>query len=375
MEGADRNEEASYGSHQLAAVMFTDIVGFSARAHANEEETLHLVRKDIHRIKEIAEKHRGRVLKTMGDGVLIHFHSATDAVRCGMEFQGSMQNGFGPEREKSPLQHRVGIHLGDMYVSESEIMGDGVNIASRLQTMAEPGGICVSQTVYDIIKNKVALKATHLGAKELKNISHAVHVYKIIIDAMEGDEGGARALSPGRSGFSSALACMDPRRLGGMDWKEGAQRFSQEAKSWAGRGQEAVCRIIPNPKARMAVVVATVLACAGLVTGSLFASKPASGPVLAPPLRELGISQVEGALAGTTVEMGKVLFVTSRGEIQKKDILAVTPKETSWDAGKACYRSTYVFVLRVRGAKMSYQALIDHDGNRKILKTAVTGPL
>jgi class 3 adenylate cyclase len=367
MEGADRDMEASYGSHQLAAVMFTDIVGFSARTHANEEETLHLVRKDINRIKEIAEKHRGRVLKTMGDGVLIHFHSATDAVRCGMEFQGSMQNGFGPDREKSPLQHRVGIHLGDMYVSESEIMGDSVNIASRLQTIAEPGGICVSQTVYDIIKNKVALKATHLGAKELKNISHAVHVYKIIIDAMEGEEAEAMALHPGRPVFSSAL--------GGVGWKVGAQRISQEARSWAGKGQEAVRRIIPNPKARMAAVVATVLVCAGLVTGSLFASRPASGPVLAPPLKELAISQVEGALAGSTVEMGKVLFVTSRGEVQKKDILSVTPKETSWDAGKGCYHSTYAFVLRVRGGKMHYQAVIDHDGNRKILKTAITGPL
>jgi hypothetical protein len=317
-------------------------------------------------------------LKLLGDGVLIHFQSATGAVRCGMEFQTCMQNGFGPEREKSPLQHRVGIHLGDMYVSESEIMGDGVNIASRLQTIAEPGGICVSQTVYDIIKNKVALKATHLGAKELKNISHAVHVYKIIIDAMEeeGSESLAGVGVPRSPWLASTLAQMDPRRLGDVGWKEGARRLSEGARDWADRGQETVRRIIPNPKARVAAVAALVLVCAALITGSVFASKPGMrGTPQSPPLQELSNSQVESALAGKAIEMGRVLFVTSRGEIQRKDIVALTRKETTWDPAKTCYRSTYLFVLRVRGSRMTYQARIEHDGSRKILRTDVMGPL
>jgi class 3 adenylate cyclase len=350
MPGLDpENIEIPVGTHQLAAVMFTDIVGFSSRTHDNEAETLMLAAKDLRHLQTVAEKHHGRVLKNMGDGVLIHFLSATDAVRCGLEFQTSMQAGYGLERQKSPLQHRVGIHLGDMYVSESEVMGDGVNIASRLQAIAEPGGICISQTVYDIIKHKVALRATQLGPKELKNISHAVNVYKILINAIE----------PKGSRKSSVRA----------QWTESWKKIAAAAMSYGHKIREAVGWIFPTFKSRVAaVVVVAFLICAGIA--GFFLPSPAG----AQPLKELTTAQVETALVGHSVNLGKFLFLPSRGEIRRREIVAITFKKTVWDAKARRYHSTYAFTLRVRGSKQNYQAIIEHDGSQNVLDVAVSGP-
>lgn len=170
---------------ELAAVVFTDVVSFSARMHADEDGTLKAVERDLGYMKQLSTEHNGRVLKSLGDGLLIHFRSIIDAVKCGMAFQKDMAKGFGPDNKPSELKHRVGIHLGDMVVTDDEVMGDSVNIASRLQSEAEPGGICISQTVYDMVKNKMAFKVTNLGPRELKNISTAVNVYGIIVEAAQ----------------------------------------------------------------------------------------------------------------------------------------------------------------------------------------------
>jgi hypothetical protein len=261
-----------------------------------------------------------------------------------------MQAGYGPEKEKSPLQHRVGIHLGDMYVSESEVMGDGVNIASRLQTIAEPGGICVSQTVYDIIKHKVALKATHLGPKELKNISHAVNVYKIFIDAIE-PQGSVKASVR-------------------TQWAEGWRKVSATAVSCGRKSRETLDWIFPTFRSRVAaVVVVALLVCAGIAS-FLLPSRAA-----AQPLKELTTAQVETALVGQSINLGKFLFLPSRGEIRRREIAAITFKKTVWDAKAGRYHSTYTFTLRVRAGKQNYQAIIDHDGSQNVLAVDVSGPL
>jgi len=178
------------GQRSLAAIVFTDVVSFSARMQADEETTLRLLRRDFDAMRSICVQHHGSVLKSTGDGLLLYFSSAVQAVACAL----AMQRAFAGEQKTRPasehLTHRVGIHLGDVFVNEQDVMGDGVNIAARLQAEAEPGGICISQTVYDVVRNKLALHVTRLGPRELKNISQAIPIYRLLLEAqtMSGTE-------------------------------------------------------------------------------------------------------------------------------------------------------------------------------------------
>lgn len=171
------------GQRSLAAIVFTDVVSFSARMQADEETTLGLLHRDFDAMREICTQHQGSVLKTTGDGLLLYFSSAVQAVACAL----AMQRFFAEQAKTRPpsqsLVHRLGIHLGDVFVNDQDVMGDGVNIAARLQAEAEPGGICISQTVYDVVKNKLALSVTRLGPRELKNISQHIPIYKLLLEA------------------------------------------------------------------------------------------------------------------------------------------------------------------------------------------------
>jgi hypothetical protein len=150
----------------------------------DEDRTLSLAARDLEEIRRICEASGGRVLKSTGDGLLIYFDSAVEAVASAVQ----AQNRLAARAEELPppdrLQHRVGIHLGDVFLSEGDVMGDGVNIAARLQSEAPPGGICISQTVYDVVKNRLQLQVTPLGPKELKNIKEAVPVYQVLLEAV-----------------------------------------------------------------------------------------------------------------------------------------------------------------------------------------------
>jgi class 3 adenylate cyclase len=171
------------GQRSLAAIVFTDTVNFSARMQADEVATLRLLKRDFDAIREICTQHHGSVLKTTGDGLLLYFSSAVQAVAGAL----AMQRAFAEKTRTQPpeecLTHRVGIHLGDIFVNDQDVMGDGVNIAARLQAEAEPGGICISQTVYDVVRNKLAMRVTRLGPRELKNISQAVPMYRLLLEA------------------------------------------------------------------------------------------------------------------------------------------------------------------------------------------------
>jgi len=171
------------GQRALAAIVFTDVVNFSARMQDGEERTLKLLERDFATMREFCRQHEGAVLKTTGDGLLMYFSSAVQAVACAL----TIQRHFAETSKKRPaaetLSHRVGIHLGDVFVSEQDVMGDGVNIAARLQAEARPGGICISQTVYDVVKNKLELHVTSLGPRELKNMAESIHVYRLLLDA------------------------------------------------------------------------------------------------------------------------------------------------------------------------------------------------
>jgi len=132
--------------------MITDAVGFSTRMSMDEERTLRLIDCDLTLIGDICREFGGTVLKSTGDGLLIYFLSAVEAVSCGLEMQRrlvELAEGLEPDQY---LDHRIGVHLGDILVSEQDVMGNGVNITARLQTYSKPRGLCVSRTIYDVSK-------------------------------------------------------------------------------------------------------------------------------------------------------------------------------------------------------------------------------
>ncbi|MGQ4648650.1 adenylate/guanylate cyclase domain-containing protein [Lyngbya aestuarii] len=163
----------------LAAIVFTDVVGFSSLMAEDEENTLHLVRRDFRLMRQLCQQFEGKVLKTIGDALLMYFTSAVRAVACAQEIQASLAEAAAKLPQPEVLSHRIGIHLGDVFFNGKDVMGDGVNVAARLQSAAEPGGICMSQTIYNVVKNPLALKSITLVPKKLKNIQESVLVYQI----------------------------------------------------------------------------------------------------------------------------------------------------------------------------------------------------
>ena len=158
---------------KLAAVMFTDIVGYTALMSKDERQALKILQKNRDLQKSLAEKHNGEFLKEMGDGTLLCFQSALDAVRCAMEIQKSVQ-------DDSDLNLRIGIHLGDIVFKEGDVFGDGVNVASRIERLAEAGCICISEEVYRSVRNQPEIKTQYIGKRNLKNVKIPVKIYTII---------------------------------------------------------------------------------------------------------------------------------------------------------------------------------------------------
>jgi class 3 adenylate cyclase len=169
---------------QLSVIMFTDAVGFSARMQEQEIATLNRLERDTAVMRRMIENHAGTVLKSTGDGLLIQFVSAVQAVACALEIQHHLAaQAADPAYAKSLLRYRVGIHLGDVFVGNGDVMGDGVNIAARLVGQAIPGGIVISQMVYDVVKNKLPLHVQRLGPQPLKNIKEPVVIYRVLLEA------------------------------------------------------------------------------------------------------------------------------------------------------------------------------------------------
>ncbi|WP_407113142.1 adenylate/guanylate cyclase domain-containing protein [Bradyrhizobium sp. LMG 9283] len=168
---------------RLAAILAADIAGYSRLMGADEEGTL--ARLKAHRRELIDPKnkqHRGRIVKTTGDGILIEFPSVVEAVRFAIEVQQGMLERNAEVPEDKRIEFRVGINLGDVIVEGRDLYGDGVNIAARLEALAEPGGICISGTVLDHARDRVSFEVEDAGERALKNIARPVHVYSIIID-------------------------------------------------------------------------------------------------------------------------------------------------------------------------------------------------
>jgi adenylate cyclase len=203
---------------KLAAILAADVVGYSRLTGADEEGTasrLRALRAEL--IDPAIEVNRGRIVKTTGDGILIEFASVVDAVRCALEVQHGMavRNAHMPTDQR--IQFRVGINLGDVMVEpDRDLMGDGVNIAARLEGIAEPGGICLSRSAYEQVKGKVELTVQDRGEQRLKNIAEPVRVYKVDIGGT--DVRSPRNRSGGRIITGAAMAIILLAVIGGFVW-------------------------------------------------------------------------------------------------------------------------------------------------------------
>lgn len=169
-------------ARELAAIMFSDIAGYTLIMGRDEQEGLRAVRTHSELLHTVLPKFNGRILGDAGDGILTSFHSAVDAVRCACEMQAAL-------KDDAEFSVRIGIHVGDVVFSDNTVLGDGVNVASRIHALAPPGGICVSERVYDEIRNQPELPAKFLGQKTLKNVSRPIGVYAMAMPgiAIEGD--------------------------------------------------------------------------------------------------------------------------------------------------------------------------------------------
>ena len=171
-------------TRKLAAIIVTDVVGFSRLAGADEQRTLarlRALRGDL--VEPAVAAHYGRIVKGTGDGAIIEFRSAVDAARCAIEMQNGLVErnaGVPPERR---IEFRVGIHVGEVVEeSDGDLMGDAVNIAARLEGIAKPGTICLSEDAYRQVKGRLEIKVSDLGPNQLKNIAEPVRAYLVEVD-------------------------------------------------------------------------------------------------------------------------------------------------------------------------------------------------
>ncbi|MBI2814808.1 MAG: hypothetical protein HYX71_11040 [Opitutae bacterium] len=191
---AEHEKATTKHSRRLQAIVFTDVVSYSALMQADENKTIQKVRADLRRMQAEGQVQGGMLINTMGDGMLMIFPSAIQAVR----FSLGMQKNFNQDSDPEGLRHRFGIHIADVaLLPDGGIAGDGVNIASRLESKAPNGGICLSEIVYFIVKGKLPLPPSSMEEIALKNIAEPVAVYKYAPEAILGmpDPGGSTPLT------------------------------------------------------------------------------------------------------------------------------------------------------------------------------------
>jgi len=167
----------STGHRKLAAIMFTDMVGYTALVERNEPLALELLEEHRRLLRSIFSKHQGFEIKTIGDGFLVEFSSALAAVQCGIEIQEMIVNRNSADPEQGRFQVRIGIHAGDVVRRANDVIGDGVNIAARIEPLAGAGDICISQQVFDQVENRIANPLKRMGQVKLKNMMRPLEIY------------------------------------------------------------------------------------------------------------------------------------------------------------------------------------------------------
>jgi adenylate cyclase len=213
--GGSREAVAAATTRRLAAILAADVAGYSRLMGADEEGTLN--RLKAHRRELVDPKireHHGRIVKTTGDGMLVEFLSVLDAVRCAAEIQRAMVDRNATTPEDKRITFRVGVNLGDVIADGDDIYGDGVNIAARLEALAEPGGICISRTVRDHIGDRLPYAFDDLGEQSVKNIARPVHAYALSpATAARYRKSQSHCTPWGQAGAATARGSLSSRRV------------------------------------------------------------------------------------------------------------------------------------------------------------------
>jgi class 3 adenylate cyclase len=172
-------------TRRLAAILAADVAGYSRLMGMDEEGTHDRLKAHFRQLVEPKiEEHQGRVVKNTGDGLLAEFPSVVDAVRCAAEVQRGMIEREPMVSDERRIRFRIGVNLGDVIVEDGDIFGDGVNVAARLEALAEPGGICVSGTVRDQVRDRLPYALDDMGEQSVKNIARPVRVYALRPEAV-----------------------------------------------------------------------------------------------------------------------------------------------------------------------------------------------
>jgi adenylate cyclase len=189
-------------TRKIAAILVADVVGYSRLAGADEDRILgrlRALRSDL--LDPTVALHRGRVVKRTGDGILIEFRSVVAAVRCAIEVQNGMAERNAGVPSERRIEFRIGIHLGDVVEeADGDLMGNGVNIAARLEGIAQPGAICLSEDAYRQVKGRLDVAASDLGPIQLKNIAEPVRIYSLGLSAGAHTRSGKPTTSAWRAG-------------------------------------------------------------------------------------------------------------------------------------------------------------------------------
>src|SRR5712671_7663194 len=187
------DDRAPFMKRKIAAIMAADIAGYSKLVAEDEEETLRRLESYRAVFADFVNRFSGRIFNTAGDAILAEFPSAVDAVRCAIDVQESLRTRNLAYPASRQMSFRIGITIGDVVERDGDLLGDGVNIASRLSGLAEPGGLCVARTVHEQVANKLSVAFVDIGEQEVKNIPTPIHVYAL---ALGGKGRRFRALAP-----------------------------------------------------------------------------------------------------------------------------------------------------------------------------------
>ena len=187
---------------RLTTILFADVHGYSRMMEVDEAGTMAALRRSREAMGSLVARHDGRIVNTWGDAAIAEFGSVVEAVQCAVEIQQEL-SGEAAGREGAPLRYRIGINLGDVMVEGDDIYGDGVNIAARLQELAEPGGVLISGSVYEQVRNKLPVGFDCLGEQQVKNVATPVVSYRVML--------------PGAGASSPAVAPRLPRERSSID--------------------------------------------------------------------------------------------------------------------------------------------------------------
>ena len=200
----------------LAAILAADVVGYCHLMSLDESGTLDRLKR--HRkefIEPLIANHNGRIVKLMGDGVLVEFLSVVEAVECAVAIQRGMAERSAGTPDDQRICFRIGINLGDIIVEDNDIYGDGVNIAARLQALAEPGGVCITRTMRNHVKGNLALDFTSMGEHQVKNIAEPIAAYRVELGARAGPRSGRLQPAKGRAKWAAVAAAAVVLSAGG----------------------------------------------------------------------------------------------------------------------------------------------------------------